>query len=170
MQIINKKSLAIFIIVFAFSFIGKIHAQNEIPEWIQKLPVKKGFIYGAGTGNSANLSMAYEKSSMDAKNALANNYSNKLETFAIKCDTVLGKDNQVRQIITTVTTSQSATLTGIEVVEKVVVSENGSNKVYLLLRMDVSADVKKLEKQIHSDAKLRKKLDKAGLLKELSRL
>lgn len=152
------------------SFLGSVQAQNEAPEWYTNLPVKKGYIYGAGTGNSANLSMAYDKSRMAAKTELTKNYENKLETFALKCDTVLGSDNKVRQIITTTITSQSATLSGVEEVEKVVVSSNGTNIVYLLVRMDVSDEVKKLEKEIQSDAKLKKKLGKAGLLKELSKL
>jgi hypothetical protein len=170
MNTIRVKTFFFGVGILVFSFLGCVQAQNEAPEWLTNLPVKKGIIYGSGTGNSTNLSMAYDKSRMAAKTALTNNYENKLETFALKCDTVLGSDNKIRQIITTIKTSQSATLTAVEEVEKFVVSENGTNIVYLLLRMDVSSDVKNIEKEIHSDAKLKKKLGKAGLLKELSKL
>jgi hypothetical protein len=170
MNTIRFKTFILGVSILICSFLGCVQAQKQTPEWLTKLPVKKGFIYGSGTGNSANLSMAYDKSRMAAKTALTNNYENKLETFALKCDTVLGSDNKIRQIITTITTSQSATLTGVDEVEKVVVNQNETNIVYLLLRMDVSSDVKNIEKEIQSDAKLKKKLGKAGLLKELSKL
>jgi len=88
----------------------------------------------------------------------------------MKCDTVLGADNKVRQVITTIRVSQKATLSGVEVVEKVVIPNDDNTQVYLLLRLDVSNNVKALQKEVNGNAKLKKEMKKSGLLKEMDGL
>jgi hypothetical protein len=56
------------------------------------------------------------------------------------------------------------------VVEKVVVPQDDNTQVYLLLRLDVSNDVKTLQKEVNGNAKLKKEMKKSGLLKELDGL
>jgi len=170
MKTTAKKTTALLIIALVFSFMGTIYAQNKTPDWMTQLPVKKGFVYGAGVGKSTDMSMAGEKARMNALQELTNSYTGKFETYAMKCDTVLGADNKVRQVITTIRVSQKATLTGVEVVEKVTVPQNDNTIVYLLLRLDVSNDVKTLQKEVNGNAKLKKEMKKSGLLKELDEL
>jgi len=164
------KAAVILVIAFAFTSMGTIIAQDKTPDWMTKLPVKKGFVYGAGVGKSTDMNMAGEKARMNALQELTNSYTGKFETFAMKCDTILGEDNKVRQVITTIRVSQKATLSGVEVVEKVVVPQDDNTQVYLLLRLDVSNDVKTLQKEVNGNAKLKKEMKKSGLLKELDGL
>jgi len=170
MKTIQTKAATILVLALVFLSISNIKAQDSLPEWMTNLPVKKGYVYGAGAGKSANLSIADDKAHMDAMVDLANNYSGKFETFSLKCDTILGAGNNARQIITKVTSSQQATLTGVEVVDKIVVKQESLNVVYTLLRMDISNDIKRVQKEIEGDAALRKKMNKKGLLKDLKGL
>jgi hypothetical protein len=44
MKTITKTSIAILLFVVTFSLNGTVQAQNQTPEWLTNLPVKKGFI------------------------------------------------------------------------------------------------------------------------------
>ncbi len=164
------KASAIMVIALVFALKGTILAQDKTPDWMTQLPVKKGYVYGAGVGKSSDINMASEKARMNALQDLTNSYTGKFETFAMKCDTVLGADNKVRQVITTIRVSQKATLSGVEVVEKVVIPNDDNTQVYLLLRLDVSNNVKALQKEVNGNAKLKKEMKKSGLLKEMDGL
>lgn len=165
-----SKSVVIMVIAFVFSIIGTINAQETIPEWITKLPIKKGFVYGAGEGISDDLPSAIDKAKIIAVTDLTKNYLRKFELFANKCDTILGADNSVTQMIITIKSNQSATLYGVEKADQVVNTNDSLVVVYILLKLDISSSVKMLKQEVESDAKLRKKMNKEGLLKELNEM
>ena len=165
----TKKTI-IMAIAFVFSFMGAINAQNTVPEWMTNLPTKKGFVYGAGEGSSIDLPRAIDKAKIKALTELTKNYSSKFESFANKCDTVLGTDNKVSQMTVTIKSNQSATLHGVEKTDQVVSTQDSLMVVYILLKLDISNSVKMLRKEVESDAKLRKKMNKEGLLKELNKM
>ncbi len=170
MKTTRTTTAAIMIIVFIFFGTETIHAQNEIPEWITKLPSKIGYVYGAGIGKSTDLSMATKKARLIALTDLTNYYTDKFESFAIKCDTILGADNEIRQIVTSIKINQEATLIGVVEAEKAVDIQDDLTIVYLLLKLNVSADIKMLKNEVGGNSGLRKKMDKKGLLKELDKL
>jgi len=170
MKFIQFKAASTLLLVLTFFVFRTIQAQESEPEWITKLPVKKGFVYGAGVGKSANLPMASDKARMIALTDLTKNYSGKFETFASKCDTVLGADNAIRQIVTTIKLNQQATLSGVEIEDKVVGSQDGVTVVYMLLKLDVRNDIKTIQNEVDEDTKLRKEMNSSGLMKELKGL
>jgi hypothetical protein len=163
-------SITVLTIALIFTFFGTIQAQIETPDWATTRPIKKGFVYGVGIGKSGDLPMASDKARLNALRDLTNNYNGKFETYAAKCDTILGAYNKVREVVRTIKLQQKAKLTAVEFADKKVDSQDGLTIVYTLLQLDVSDDIKLLKKEVESDKKLRRKMDEKGLLKILDGL
>jgi hypothetical protein len=170
MKNLSIKTTAFVAMTILVCFIYKSHAQDSIPQWMTNPPVQKGFIFGAGVGKSSDLSNANDKARMNALNDLTYNYNGKFETFAVSCDSVLGADNKMREVVTSFKMKQHATLKGTETDKKAVDIKDEVTVVYLLLKLDVSNEVKTLQKEVDANAGLRKKMEKSGLLLKLKGL
>ncbi len=162
-----------FLLLAGLVLIGSYHTINaqEMPDWANKLPQKKGYVYGVGRGESADMMIAKRKALLDAKADLVNHYANKFEVFAMQCDTLLGADNSIRSVVTTIQSHKETVLDNVEIVEeKMYKSENGQYIFYLLIRMNVQDDVEKLKSQVEQDNDLKNKLKEKGLLRELKNM
>ena len=157
-------------VMIVFTGIAATYAQDSIPDWFTNLPVKKGFVFGAGVGKSTDLPIATDKARMNALTNLTYNYNQKFETFAISCDSVLGPDNKIHEVITSFKIKQQAILKGVEMDKKSVDINDDKTSVYILLKLDISDDVKALQKEVDANAALRKKMNKSGLLLKLKGL
>jgi hypothetical protein len=165
-----KKQILILISIVFLSSIHAIKAQ-EMPEWANKLPQKKGYVYGVGRGESVDMTMAKRKAESDAKADLVNHYANKFEVFALQCDTLLGADNSIRAVVTTIQSHKEAVLDQVEMVEeKMYKAENGGYVFYLLVRMNVQQEVDNLKNQVEQNSDLKNKMKEKGLLKELKNM
>lgn len=164
-----KTVLFSMLILSTFSF--KCLLGQEIPDWVNKLPQKKGYVYGVARGESVDMTMAKRKALLDAKADLVNHFANKFEVFAMQCDTLLGADNSIRAVVTTIQSHKEAVLDQVEIVEeKMYKTENGGYVFYLLVRMNVQQEVDNLKNQVEQNSDLKNKLKEKGLLKELKNL
>ena len=166
-----KSKLPIIIgVVVCFLTLNIPLSAQELPEWVTKLPVKKGFVYGVGKGESADMSMAKNIAGMNGKNELLNQYTQKFEVFAVHCDTLLGPDNKVRAVVTTIYSEKQAVLNNVELVDEKMDFNNGRCTFYLLYRIDISAEIKKVKSEVEGNEDLKKQIKEKGLLDELKNL
>ena len=144
---------------------------QDLPEWANKLPVEKGFVFGVGRAESSDMMMAKRMAMMNAQSDLVNHYTDKFEVFASHCDTLLGTNNNIRTVVTTIHSEKQAVLNNVIVQdEKMYQSKNGGYIYYVLVKIDVNAQINKVKNEMEGNSELKKQMEDKGLMNELKEM
>jgi hypothetical protein len=171
MKIYKMKLIQMVIVAFMLIAPAIHSVAQELPEWANKLPVEKGFVFGVGRAESSDMMMVKRMAIMNAQSDLVNHYTDKFEVFASHCDTLLGADNKIRTVVTTIHSEKQAVLDNVIIQdEKMYQSKSGGYIYYVLIKMDINDQINKVKNEMEGNSELKKQMEDKGLTKELKEM